>query len=202
MEILVQDSILRKTEKNKRFRIGLSLGYRWLTSADRSEYTRASISPLDSTLRISALPPTSYLFSTSLVFHLTNGRSNAPDHRPQKKPTSWAGRILRATAGSWCLVSNLNLMDFSGGQSQLAFNKSIEGGLGVGYQLNDYIFLGVNWEHIRSLQLHEDLKSSEGKQLFLQGLPVISSQQLDENNEDLFYTKSLSGWSIKMIVCL
>ncbi len=101
-----------------------------------------------------------------------------------------------------CLVSNLNLLDFSSGQKELAFNKSIEGGLGIGYRLNDCMFIGINWEHVHSFQLYDDIRKMEGRQIELNGVPLLTSNQLDTDNEDLYYSKSLSGWSIKLFVTL
>ena len=207
----------KKSADKKRVRVGLSLGYRWLSPGSRDDYLMASVSPLDSTLRLTPQSGTSYLFSTSVIFNLFEpGKykepviAPPPSSRKTRKPSfnrrrttgKPPGHFWRANAEKICLVSNLNLLDFSSGQNELAFNKHIEGGLGLGYRFNDLMLLGINWEHVQVYQLHEDIKSLEGRQVNLYGLPLLSSNQLDERNEDLFYLKSLSGWSLKMIITL
>lgn len=202
-------------EKQRRIRVGLSLGYRWLTPSSGAQYLRASVSPLDSTLRITRISGTSYLFSTSVIFDLVehDKQGNAvKDVQPIRSATSTkrnakAGTIpfrqhLRRHSQRLCLVSNLNLLDFSTGQKELAFNKSIEGGLGIGYRLNSTVYVGMNWEHVHSFQLYDDVRAMEGKKMQLNGVPLLSSHQLHTGNSDLYYAKSLSGWSLKMIVTL
>jgi hypothetical protein len=214
--------------KKKFVHFGLSLGYRWLTSSSTAQNEFASVSPIDSTLRLTQLDRTSYLFSTSVVFDLNLGKlrttldeeafrekriekqSDVNNKRIEKKKAIKSFRTQRTTIGRFlnnsidhlCIVSNLNILDFSNGQKELAFNKSIEGGLGVGYKLNETMYIGFNWEHVQSLQLYDDIKKFEGKKIELNGDNLKSSAQLDLEDQDLFYKKNLSGWSIKMIICL
>jgi hypothetical protein len=214
--------------KKKIVHFGLSLGYRWLTKRSSAQNVVASVSPIDSTLRLTALDRTSYLFSTSVVFDLNLGKMRNPaweenfhqrriskqdqinlrrskrDLEPRLIRThrSACGRFLARSVDRLCIVSNLNILDFSNGQKELAFNKSIEGGLGIGYRLNDAMYIGLNWEHVQTLQLFDDIKRYEGKKIELGGTQLVSSAQLDPDNEDLYYRKNLSGWGIKMIICL
>jgi hypothetical protein len=214
--------------KNKKIRIGLSLGYRWLTANSSAQNVSASVSPLDSTLRLSQNDKTAYLFSTSVIFEFhsiknknntdyfgqgeilekrnrynTSGANKAyPSSRKNIKGQNTPGKFLRNAGQHICLMSNINILDFSSGQKELAFNKSIEGGLGIGYRLNENMYLAINWEHIQSWQLYDDIKKHEGEKLVLYGTPLINSNQLDLDNEDLFYKKNFNGWSFKIIFCL
>jgi len=211
-------SLENTPEKTKKIRVGLSLGYRWLTPNSSDAYTTASISPIDSTLRITMRENSTYLFSTTVIFNL-NTRRNLQSETPiavlQKRNVPRSGnkskalkgkrrtnQILRETAQRLCLISNINILDFSSGQKELAFNKSIEGGLGIGYRISDSMYLGLNWEHVQSWQLYDDIKSRAGEKIALNGVPLTDSNQLDLDDEDLFYKRNLSGWSFKMIVCL
>jgi len=216
-------------EQDKRAHFGLSLGYRWLTPGSRTQNVQASVSPIDSTLRLTRIESTSYLFSTSMIFDLSLGKGHSVERRQEilqrksartgsrkkfkgaaAKSQALQGAGTRSRMGMFlynsmdrlCLVSNLNIFDFSNGQKELAFNKSVEGGLGVGYRLNDSMYLGFNWEHVNSMQLYDDIKQYEGKRVLLNGSPLLTSNQLDTDNEDLYYRKTLSGWSVKMIVKL
>jgi len=214
--------------KKKFVHFGLSLGYRWLTGNSTMENEFASVSPIDSTLRLTTLDRSSYLFSTSVIFDLNLGKLRSPiteeafrakrlkrqeninSKRMTKHKTSKDIRLYRTTAGRFfqksidrlCVVSNLNILDFSNGQKELAFNKSIEGGLGLGYRLNEVMYIGFNWEHVPTIQLYDDIKKFEGNKVLFNGEYLTSSTQLDTDNEDLFYKKNLSGWGIKMIICL
>jgi hypothetical protein len=214
--------------KNKKVRIGLSLGYRWLTPYSSLQNVSASVSPLDSTLRLSQNDKTSYLFSTSVIFefHSAKNKNIPEEYEPEeilekryryntsgrnksskfgrkniKSNISWSS-LLKKAGRHICLMSNINILDFSSGQKELAFNKSIEGGLGIGYRINENIYLAINWEHIQSMQLYDDIKSKAGEKLVLYGTQLTNSNQLDLDNEDLFYKKNLNGWSIKIIFCL
>ncbi len=214
--------------KNKKVRIGLSLGYRWLTPKSSAQNVSASVSPLDSTLRLSQNDNTAYLFSTSVIFEFHSAKNqNIRDdsgqgeilekrnkyntagkkksyHLARKniKGQNSLGIFLKNAGRHICLMSNINILDFSSGQKELALNKSIEGGLGIGYRLNENMHLAINWEHIQSLQLYDDIKKHDGEKLVLYGTPLTNSNQLDLDNEDLFYKKNLNGWSFKIIFCL
>lgn len=220
------DALLASKKKIVHF--GLSLGYRWLTNSSSRQNELASVSPIDSTLRLTTLDRTSYLFSTSVVFDLNLGKFQNPDseanyyqrrlqkqeminerrNKKEKQPRTIStqrgvlSRFLVRSADRLCIVSNLNILDFSNGQKELAFNKSIEGGLGIGYRLNDSMYVGLNWEHMQSLQLYDDIKRQQGKKVELNGSQLVSSSQLDPEDEDLYFKKNLSGWGIKMIICL
>jgi hypothetical protein len=212
--------------KSKKIRIGLSLGYRWLAANSSSQNVSASVSPLDSTLRLSQNDKTAYLFSTSVIFefhsnknntddsgqgeipekrnrHSTSARNKAyPSSRKNIKGQNTPGNFLRNAGQHICLMSNINILDFSSGQKELAFNKSIEGGLGIGYRLSENMYLAINWEHVQSWQLYDDIKKHEGEKLVLFGTPLTNSNQLDLDNEDLFYKRNFNGWSFKIIFCL
>lgn len=227
METGIAPTKNKTMDERKRIKFGLSLGYRWLTGSSRVQHLKASVSPLDSTLRLTRLEGASYLFSTSMIFDLNlgshfkekndtqiierkaQGRSGKSFRGAGKTRATkvingrrLAGKILYHTLDRLCLVSNLNLLDFSSGQKELAFNKSIEGGLGIGYRINESMFVGLNWEHVQSWQLYDDIKEKEGEKIILNGLPLVSSNQLDTDNEDLYYKKNLNGWSFKMIIAL
>jgi hypothetical protein len=63
-------------------------------------------------------------------------------------------------------------------------------------------YLGSKREHVQTLQMLDDIKQHEGKKIELGGTQLVSSAQLDPDNEDLYYRKNLSGWGIKKIICL
>lgn len=224
----LEESNNQTLEKKKSIHFGLSLGYRWLTSASSHDYIAASVSPLDSTLRITPLDRTSYLFSTSVIFDLNLGkyrkgerekvvlerksqRKSARSFKASGKRRSVAQRLHGRSAFGYflynsvdrlCIVTNLNILDFSNGQKELAFNKSIEGGLGIGYKLNESIYLGLNWEHMQTLVIYDDIRAMEGQKLVINGEDLVSSEQLETDNPDVYYRKNLSGWGLKMIISL
>ncbi len=95
--------------------------------------------------------------------------------------------------------ANLNLIEFSSAQQELSFNKSLEGGLGVSYMLNKNLYIGGNYDVFFSRQLHSHLKQLEGQQITNQGSTISSSSELDPENNDLFLTKNINGFSLKII---
>ncbi len=76
----LEENLTETQSRKKRLHFGLSLGYRWLTPGSHRQYLQASVSPLDSTLRITRMSGTSYLFSTSVVFDLFEIKSKPEKH--------------------------------------------------------------------------------------------------------------------------
>jgi hypothetical protein len=97
------------------------------------------------------------------------------------------------------ISANINLIEFSAAQKDFSFNKSIEGGIGLSYKINEHLFLGANWETFNSRQLYPYLKSREGEKLRYNGTIIPNTDALDVNNNNLYRTAVMEGISFKLI---
>ena len=286
----LNNEIGKLTEKSVQF--GLSIGYRFLTANSLDEYQQFSISPIDSTLKITQLDGNDFILSTSVLFnpklktetiskaistqiksYLIDSSNQAvkdfsaidqsllfeidqtltpestldeiqksklslddntnidpilvysflgelkdqikqldktnPKYKQEKKQKKRVKNRVRNLFLMKFVVdyffdrisinANLNLIEFSTAQQELSFNQSIEGGLGLSYQINPHLYIGVNWDTFLSRQLHPHLKDFVGQKLIINGAPLTSSSQLDINNPDLFYDAKINGLSLKVI---
>ncbi|MGR3809090.1 hypothetical protein [Jiulongibacter sp. NS-SX5] len=107
------------------------------------------------------------------------------------------GNILDKTG----ITANLNVLEFSRAQQELTFNKAIEGGLGLTYALNPNIHLSVTREHFFHKVPVSYFREFEGKKFTLpDGSTLVSSSEIDYNNQDLFINRYLKGGSFKVVV--
>jgi hypothetical protein len=93
------------------------------------------------------------------------------------------------------LNASLNLAEIN--TDNIEFNKSIDGGVGLGCYLNEFLQLVVLYDVISIRQL---------KDYFIEnylGKPIPSGSDvynaLDEKDNNLFYNKHFSGFSIKIV---
>jgi hypothetical protein len=92
----------------------------------------------------------------------------------------------------------LNLLDIS--SESISFNKSIDGGLGFGYYINENIQIAVFYDMIRIRQMRDYIVDHYNNRRIPNGAEYFNA--LDENNNNLFYNKNFSGASIKAIFSL
>lgn len=97
------------------------------------------------------------------------------------------------------LGANINLVEFSAAQKDFSFNKSIEGGLGLSYKINEHLFVGINWEAFNSRQLYPYLKQQAGNKLSNKPNVIPAITTLDVNNDSFFRTANMEGFSLKLI---
>ncbi|MDB5005399.1 MAG: hypothetical protein JWQ34_3624 [Mucilaginibacter sp.] len=93
---------------------------------------------------------------------------------------------------------SLNLINVT---SDVAFNKSIDGGLGLGYFLSENLQVALFYDITQKRQLRDYVIKS------YENLPVPSNANtvynaLDPNDDKLFYNKTISGFSLKLVFSL
>lgn len=93
---------------------------------------------------------------------------------------------------------SLNLAELNGGN--IAFNKSIDGGIGMGYYFNQFTQIAVFFDMLRVRQMRDYFtKKFEGDSI-PNGAEIYNA--LDQNNNNLFYNKYFPGVSIKAVFSL
>jgi hypothetical protein len=93
---------------------------------------------------------------------------------------------------------SLNLVELN--SDNVSFNKNIDGGLGVGYFLNEYVQLSLFYDLVRIRQLRDDVQKTYLNKSIPNGKEIFNA--LDEKNDDLFYNKTFTGFSFKVIFSL
>ena len=216
------DDLKLKLDKlsSKTVRFGLSIGYRQVQPRyiDNGDYQSASISPLDTTLRLENLDGGAFLISTSVVITpfinaewvdagLGRARmaadSNKKYNRFDKEYVKgvWLKKAMFNFINNIGVQANLNLIDFTKAQEQFTFNNSVEGGLGLAYRLSDKVYFSVHNELFFSRQLRRSLKESAGTKIIdHEGNLVTSIEQLDIKNNNYFTTKSILGLVYRIII--
>jgi hypothetical protein len=92
----------------------------------------------------------------------------------------------------------INLADISGGN--ISFNKSIDGGVGFGYFVNSNIQLGAFFDIMRIRQMRNYIVTKYEGQKIPNGTDFFNA--LDYNNNNLFYNKTFTGASFKIIIAV
>lgn len=98
------------------------------------------------------------------------------------------------------LTANINILEFNKAQSNLAFNKSMEGGVGGCLRLHENIFISFSNELYFSRQLRQNIKNYENQKLYVDNKIVTSFNDLDITDDDLFITRNIIARSFKVII--
>jgi len=91
-----------------------------------------------------------------------------------------------------------NLAEINSGD--VAFNKSIDGGIGLGYYANDFTQVALFFDMIRYRQMRDYYVEKYKDQSVPNGNEILNA--LDESNNNMFYNKYLPGVSLKIIFSL
>lgn len=99
------------------------------------------------------------------------------------------------------IQANINLVDFTEGQENYSFNKSIEGGLGLSYRLSENIFVSMHYDLFFTRQLRNNIKQRSDQRIYnTDGSPITDIGQIDIDNDNFYITKSMSGLAYRIIV--
>lgn len=135
-------------------------------------------------------------FVISSVITVKFGKLKTPKN--STKLLNASGEISPKPKERLAINLGLNLLEVN--TEQVSFNKSIDGGIGLGYFLNEYIQLAVFYDLVRVRQLRDYIQSAYLDKPIPNGKEFFNA--LDENNNDLFYYKTFTGLSFKMIFSL
>jgi hypothetical protein len=96
---------------------------------------------------------------------------------------------------SLCLNIGVNLAEVKG--DNVAFNKSIDGGIGLGYSFNESVQLSFSLDVIRLRQMRDWIVDNYTDKPIPNGTSFFNA--LDQSNNNLFYNKTYGGLSLKCI---
>lgn len=188
--------------ENKTINLGVSIGYKYIWNKDLNYYQEATISPIDTTLKIQNLDNGFVVLSTELIINpfakstFLNDFKNGIKIWKLKiigpKIVELAQKILHRLT----LIASVNLAEFQTAQSNFSFNKAIDGGLGIGLRLSETFWIAWTYEITSHRQLRDYIHSYKDEKIVVSGNTLT---KLDENDNNLFYTKRLSSANFKFI---
>jgi hypothetical protein len=149
-------------------------------------------------LKMQKLPKGSFVISSVLSIKLTKLKVDEQTNQLFKAANN---TDKKDTAHFWDRFSinvALNLLEIN--SDNVSFNKNIDGGLGIGYFLNDYVQVSTFLDLFRIRQLRDDIQNIYLNKPIPNGKEVFNA--LDEKNNDLFYNKTFTGFSFKVIFSL
>ena len=186
--------------------LGVSIGYKNIWKKDLDNYQEAIISPIDTTLKIQNLDNGFVVLSTELIVNpfvkstgiesLINDYNSARKNEKLKIGPA-ATRLALIGLQRLTLIASINLAEFQTAQSNFTFNKTIDGGLGIGFRLADNFWLAWTYEVTSHRQIRDYVKEFENDKIVIGGETIT---ELDQNDNNLFYDKRLASNNFKFIL--
>lgn len=171
----------------KKFTIGLGTGYNYLfQTVDDYSLTTDTVGRLE----FQPLSRHNFVVSSIIVFRLG-----------ARSVQSGTNSFVAASSSTWdrfAICASVNLFDFS--SNDVSFNKSIDGGIGFGYFINPSLQIAAFYELARIRQLRQYIKNDYMNAGIPDGEEFFNA--LDEKDSRLFYTKTFSSVSVKLIFAL
>jgi hypothetical protein len=209
-------AIEAQTTELKGVTFGLGMGYSYLTKAPNDFYLTTDAAHK---LQVQALHKSSIVISSMITIKLSKlATQEQEDGSREKKVLVSANRtkksvrsegIFRAKEGKvtnekpcfkerLAINISLNLAEIN--SNDISFNKSIDGGIGLGYFVNDFTQVALFYDMMRVRQLRDYIVDNYKDKSIPNGTEVLNA--LDQTNNNLFYNKYFSGVSLKVIFAL
>lgn len=183
------DPIENKVNKGVDF--GISLGF----NSVFDKIYDARISPLDNKLKITDVPKSAFLISTGVSVPLTKGKLGGRYYRKLDAAGKPVGPVYYVPYGL-CFVATVNLVSFNSAATGSLFNSKIDGGLGLGYRVNDNFQIAMTYEMISYRQPRQFLLDNYNEQVLkTPNGDIITSINPDDNN--YFRDKYMPSLSLK-----
>ncbi len=187
------------TQANSQELNGATIGFGFGPSFLRNNPKDYSLSPDQNKLVVQDLSKTGFVISSTLTikFFDLEEKLNA-----RNKP------IIAAQASGHkaqfyqklALNIGINLAEIS--SSNISFNKQIDGGIGLGYFFNKNIQLAVFYDVIKIRQLRDYIVDNYKDAHIPNGVPNEFYNALDATDNRLFYNKTFTGTSVKIVIAL
>lgn len=179
--LAVRDSL----RNSKIIRVGLSVGFRSVFNKDDLNGRHVSINPKDSTIVVDKIDRKHFVLSGVVTAFPWLGKQSSDRDAPNY-----------ARCGALCrlgFLANVTLTAFSPDNVGV-FNRSIEGGMGLAWQLGDDFALAATVERVFSRRPLSFV--TPGEQLKVDGT-VLTTIDISDNR--FFVDDHLTAWSIKFV---
>ncbi|WP_298903726.1 hypothetical protein [uncultured Psychroserpens sp.] len=183
---------LKKTEIdlgtiNEAVSFGLSLGF---NNSLETLYL-AQISPVNRTLILSDAQNTSFVLSSVVSVPVTFKRKV---YRFTNKDGDEIGELHKISGLSF--IGIVNLATFNESQNGSIFNQKISGGLGISYNFNEHVAIGLSYELLSYRKPKDFLRALSGQEVLENG-EAIESIDISDNN--YFFDRYANTFSLKII---
>ncbi len=171
----------------KRLTIGIGAGYSYLFETPQKAFLTTDAV---SRLQVQDLSTGNFVVSSVLVFRFTKLEVSDDGHLLASDDSKKAAFHERLS-----LNLAVNLLEVTA--DDVAFNKTIDGGIGVGIFVSPSMQLSISYDAIR----HRQLKDYYINNYLDKPIPNGNSffNALDESNNDLYFNKVFFGVSVKAI---
>lgn len=183
--------------KNKNFKFGVGIGFNYATQ----NIFDASLSPVDKSLQLQKISPFSTVISGTIIY---NREVLYKDVITDKDGNVTGLSDSYSSPSPWSFFASINLAELTP-TGTFSFNKSIDGGLGVGRRFsigNQDFHFGLFLEKTTYRQLRDYVMDNyKGKPIPISG-QTQPLNALDENDNSLFFNKKILSFSFKFVYML
>lgn len=172
---------------NENVSFGLSLGYNLSTES----LSTAQISPIDNTLIVGEAQKGSFVLSTAISIPITYKKKT---YRYTNKEGNEIGQLH--TISGISLIGIVNLVTLSEAQTGSIFNQKISGGLGISYNFDKNVAIGLAYELISYRKPKDFLVALKGTEILENGTAKTS---LDITDNTYYYDRYAGTISLKVI---
>jgi hypothetical protein len=177
---------------------GIGAGYNVLLKQPKSY----ALSTDTNTLQVQTLSRGGFVISSVLTVKLSRLAAGNKSDEIYKVAFDETSQSDEATSIKWyeklTVNAALNLIEVN--SQDISFNKNIDGGLGIGFVLKENVHLALFYDVIRVRQLREYVVQKYENKRIPNGDDFFNA--LDEKNDNLFYNKTFSGASLKIVFSL
>lgn len=178
---------------NKGIDFGVSVGF---NSVFANLY-EARISPLDAKLKITGVPKVAFLLSTGVSVPLSGYHCRLGGRYYRKLNSDGTeSRTAYYVPYGFCALATINLVTFNSAATGSAYNQKLDGGLGLGYRINDNMQLACTFEMI-SYRLPRQYLLDEYRDKTLTDAAGKTVTSISADDDNYFASRYLPSVSIK-----
>jgi hypothetical protein len=180
---------------------GVTIGFGFGASRFNQQPSDYSLSPDSNRLVVQPLSRTNFVISTVLTIKFNKlsekmekgSRSIlSVNSSGSEDPAKWNQRFT--------FNVGINLADVS--STNVTFNKQIDGGVGIGYVFTNNVQLAGFFDIIRQRQMRDYIVEKYEGRPIPNGTTNENYNALDVSDNKLFYNKTFTGFSIKVVIAL
>jgi hypothetical protein len=197
MVILFSSTLVSRSQELHALTFGFGTGFNWL---NQRPYSYSLTTDTVHLLRRQELSKTNFVISSVLSIKLGNLKVH-PSNSFKLLKGGTPGQHTDTVAKFWerlAINVSLNLAELS--SDNISFNKNVDGGLGLGFFLNDFVQVALFYDVSRIRQLRDEVQNDYLGKSIPHGNEILNA--LDEKDDDLFYSKTFTGFSFKVIFSL
>lgn len=193
---------------NKGINFGASLGF----STTFDKVYEARLSPLDNKLKITTTSQPAFLLSTGVAFPLSNAgirRNKEAKGGDDTSSKGLGGRFFQETGSDgqatgkgyyvpygFYALATVNLVTFNSAAAGSIYNQKLDGGLGLGYRINDNVLIAATFEMI-SYRTPRDFLVNDYRDKVLTNAAGTAITTLNQDDNDYFTNRYMPSVSVK-----